>query len=215
MAGSKGYILVEGHGEVEAAHNLIIRLSEELGLYIPWAPPLRWKNLHQWESPRHGGVRRGAEFARAQQDIGALLVLRDEDDGCPAELAPAMSERIRSLALPFPVSFVLLRPEYEVLFLPCLGRMTSLGFPPGLVWDRQSWESKRDIKGWLSDQLPVGRSYKPTISQLPMARLIDFATIREAEVPSFGSLERGIAFLAEHLESAGVVYPPAPLQSGV
>ena len=47
VAGKKGYLLVEGHGEVEAAQNLIIRLSQDLSLYnIPWTKPRRWPLLH-------------------------------------------------------------------------------------------------------------------------------------------------------------------------
>jgi len=65
MAGSRGYILVEGHGEVEAAHNLIVRLSQDIGLHLPWTHPRRWPNLHLWESPGRGGVRTGAEFIQS------------------------------------------------------------------------------------------------------------------------------------------------------
>jgi len=198
---TKGYILVEGHGEVRAAHNLIVRLSRDNGFYLPWTTPRRWPNLHQWRAQRSGGVRAGAEFIRSKPDAGALLILRDEDDACPKDLAPTMAQQLRDLSLPFPVAYVLLHPEYEVLFLPCLER---LGFPP---WDGETWESRRGVKEWLSGQLPRGRSYKPTVDQLPMTQQIDFDDLREAEVPSFGSLERAIRFLSTHLEQPGAVYP--------
>ena len=113
MAAKKGYLLVEGHGEVEAAQNLIVRLSREVGPYIPWAGPLRWPNLHQWEGHKSGGVRTGAEFIRSKPDAGALLILRDEDDQCPKELAPQIAQQLRPLNLPFPTAYVLLHPEYE------------------------------------------------------------------------------------------------------
>lgn len=208
MPGSKCYILVEGHGEVGAAHNLVTRLSADLEFYLPWAPPLRWKNLHQWQGKVHGGIKAGAEFARGKPDIAALLILRDEDDGCPAEIAPCIADQLRELKLPFPTAFVLLRPEYEVLFLPCLDRMTAVGFPSGLSWDGQSWEARRDVKGWLSAQLPRGRAYKPTVNQLEMTRQLDFRALRAADVPCFGSLERGLAFLRQHVGALGQVYPP-------
>ena len=72
----KGYVLVEGHGEVQAAGNLIYRLSADLGIAFPWATPIRWKNLNQPD-----GLVRGANFIRSKPDVGALLVLRDEDEG--------------------------------------------------------------------------------------------------------------------------------------
>lgn len=47
----KGYVLVEGHGEVQAAGNLLARLST-----FPWSTPIRWNNLHLEQ-----GLQRGAE----------------------------------------------------------------------------------------------------------------------------------------------------------
>ncbi len=198
------YLLVEGHGEVEAASNLLYRLGAELGVFLPWTRPRRWPNLHLWEVPPkgRGGVRAGAEFIRSKPDAGALLILRDEDDQCPRDLAPQMAARLAELNLPFPTAYVLLHPEYEVLFLPCLERM---GFPP---WDAGGWEDRRGIKEWLSSHLPRGRSYKPTVDQLRLTRLIDFEAVRRAGVPCFGTLERALRFLARHLGRSGAVYPP-------
>lgn len=196
----KAWLLVEGQGEVAAAGNLVARLGREVGFPIPWTHPLRWKNLHQWEARHSGGLLKGAEYARFQEDMGALLILRDEDDACPKKLAPEIAERLRSLQLPFPVAYVLLHPEYEVLFLPCL---TEMGFPE---WDGETWESRRGIKEWLSRQLPPGRRYKETVDQLPMTRQIDFQVLRQAGVPCFGSLERAIRFLGDH-QGTSAVYP--------
>lgn len=201
MDNRKAYLLVEGHGELEAAHNLVVRLGCEVGFPLPWTKPRQWPNLHQWEANRSGGVLAGAEFLRRKPDAGALLILKDEDDGCPKELAPAVAARLRHLNLPFPTAYVLLRPEYEVLFLPCLAK---LGFPD---WDKPSWEARRGIKEWLSKQLPSGRSYKPTVDQLPLTRKIDLNAVRTAEVPCFGSLERAISFLRDNLAAPGATYP--------
>lgn len=214
MAGTKAYALVEGRGEVKAAQNLLVRLSRDQGLGLVWAPPLYWPNLHQWEAQRRGGVKAGAEFIRSKRDAGALLILRDEDDACPKQTAPAMAARLVGLGLPFPVAYVLLHPEYEVLFLPCMSRMQSVGFPAELSWDKPSWEARRGIKEWLSARLPRGRRYKPTVQQLAMTRKVDFETLRAAEVPSFGSLERGLRFLAGHLGQGGGVYPDPEAEQG-
>jgi hypothetical protein len=63
----------------------------------------------------------------------------------------------------------------------------------------------------LSSKLPKGRSYKPTLDQLPMTRRIDLSELRAADVPSFGSFERGLAYLRDHLGERGAVYPePSP-----
>lgn len=204
----KALVFVEGHGEVQAMQNLLVRVGQRLGFPLPWSNPLRWPNLHQWEAQRRGGVRAAVEFARGKGDqIGAVLIVRDEDDLCPAEEAPRCCTHLARLGLPFPVAYVLLKPEYEVLFLPCLSQMEDLGFPRSIVWDRPHWEARRDVKGWLSAQLPSGRSYKPTVMQLPMTRKIDLAQLERANVPCFGTLLRSISFLSSSIGTPGVVYP--------
>lgn len=200
---------MEGHGELGAADNLISRLSGDLGLRQVWAPAIRWKNLHLVR-----GIEQGANFIRTKPDAEALLVLRDEDDRCPKELAPVMAEWVRGLGLPFPSAVVLFRPEYEVLFLPCLDGMSGKtlgtgvtarpGLRSGTQWDGP-WESRRGIKEWLTDHFPPNRSYKPTLDQLPLTRFLDFSVLRQADLACFGTLERALSFLAE--SSAGEVYP--------
>ncbi len=169
-------------------------------------------NLHQ-----RRGIEKGVGTIRAKGDAGALLILRDEDDACPRERGPEMSSWARDLAPPFAVAVVLLHREYEVLFLPCLDRMAGQPIKgtdgqerPGLLPDTRydgDWEKKRDVKGWLSAHFPEGRSYKPTLDQLPLTRLIDIPALRAANVPCFGTLERALAFLATSFGAEGV-YPP-------
>lgn len=209
MSVSKGYILVEGHGEKGAVDNLISRLSADLGIPSRWAPAIRWKDLHLQR-----GVGKGASFIRSKADAEALLILRDEDDACPVQQAPVIAEWLESLRLPFPSAVVLFHPEYEVLFLPCLDRMvgkplgtggaTHPGLTPGTQW-QGPWEARRGIKEWLSAHFPPKRSYKPTLDQLPLTRLVDFPTLRESGLPCFGTLERALTFLARGV--AGEVYP--------
>jgi hypothetical protein len=200
--------LVEGHGELGAVDNLLHRLSLDLGLGWPWAPAIRWQNLHL-----DRGIEKGANLIRSKGDARGLLILRDEDDACPAQRAPAMAERLRALRLPFPAAVVLFHPEYEVLFLPCIHLMAGkeLGWGtsarPGLRADARwegPWEGRRGIKEWLTAQFPPSRSYKPTLDQLPLTRLVDFSTLRQAELACFGTLERAVHSLAL---GPGSVYP--------
>lgn len=205
----KGYILVEGHGELGAVDNLISRLAKDLDLDRAWAPAIRWPNLHLQR-----GIEKGASFIRTKPDADALLILRDEDDDCPAHRAPLIAAWLKELQLPFPAAVVLFHPEYEVLFLPCLDQMagkplgTGAAARPGLLsgtrWEGD-WEARRGLKEWLSAQLPPNRSYKPTLDQLPLTRMVDFAALRKAELACFGTLERAITFLAGG--AAGSAYP--------
>jgi hypothetical protein len=214
---AKGYILVEGHGEVEAAGNLVTRLWGRTGHALPWDRPRRCVNIHL----RHG-LARSVERIRARPDVGALLILRDADDECPRHKAPELAAWLRGFRLPFPAAVVLLHPEYEVLFLPCVDRMAGrpivddsgkprVGLLPGSVYEGD-WEAHRGVKEWLSRHFPRGRSYRPTQDQLPMTRMLDLDVVRAAGVPCFGTLERALGFLAMSID-AGThdVYPsPAP-----
>ena len=202
----RAHVAVEGHGEVAAAGNLLTRLVQErLQGPLRWAPPRRGK--------LQGGVdalARTAMAYRHEPRCDALLLLRDEDDACPREAGPIAAARLRDLKLPFPVAYVMLHREYEVLFLPCLGRMSVAradgrpGLLPGSVWSGP-WEAKRGIKERLSAMMPRGQSYKPSVDQLAFTQMIDLAELAAAEVPCFGTLERAVAFLA--IAGPGEVYP--------
>jgi len=204
----RAHVLVEGQGDALAVGNLLVRLSADCNASLTWSTPVRWPNLHL-----ERGLRKGAEFVRAKPDVRALLVLRDEDDACPKRRGPEMADWLRSLGLPFPSAVVLLHPEYEVVFLPCLDYMAGKlldgrpGLDAGTVWDGASWEARRGVKEWLSRHFPRNRSYKPTLDQLPMTRMVDFDRLRHAGVPCFGTLERAVTFL-DRSRNVGDVYPP-------
>ncbi len=198
------YVLVEGHGEVEAVASLLWKLNRAFGPWPEggpptWRAPRRWPNLHKKCKVRRGGLGKALDFARSRPDADGLLVLRDEDDRCPAELAPQVADWIREKQFPFPVAYVLLKPEFEVLFLPCLDR---LGLPP---WDGADWESRRGLKEWIRKHSPIG--YRPTEHQDHFTKRLDLQVVLNAGLPSMGSLLRGARFLAEHRGEAGAVYP--------
>jgi hypothetical protein len=207
------YVLVEGHGETEAVLNLVTRLVRESSSRLPtFAPPIRVPGIASIES-----IAKYAELVRAKPDACALLALRDHDDGCPKKDAPELGGRLRALKLPFPVAVVLAFREYESLFLPCIERIAGrpiegAGGPrPGLRQGARyegDFEAKRGVKEWLTSQMAEGRAYKPSVDQLPLTRMVDFALVREKGLPWFGTLERALEFLADHLGQSGTVYPP-------
>lgn len=207
----RGAIVVEGQGEPEAAHNLISRLTQELAIDLVWTPPRRFTNLHL-----ERGVRQAAERHRIEPGVEALLLLRDEDDRCPARTGPEVAGWLRALCLPFPVAVVMFCREYETLFLPCVDLMA--GRPlvrdgverPGLLADATfegDPEGVRGVKEWLSRRFPRGRSYKPTLDQLPMTRMLKFDRLRKSGLPCFGTLERALRFLSVSAGQVGAVYP--------
>jgi hypothetical protein len=214
-------IFVEGHGEVKAVGNLVVRLWVHLGLAseIAWKSPLRWPLLH---------LRRGIDGALAlarQERPDLALILRDDEDGCPAESGPATARWVREGNLPFPVSVVMAYREFETWFLPSIPRMAGQPLPgvagnrPGLSADTSTPaypENIRGVKEWLSRHYSANRSYKATTDQLPLTQLINLDDLVRAgfvennqpgSVSSAGSLVRGLQFLSSNLGSAGSVYP--------
>jgi hypothetical protein len=80
---NRGYLVVEGHGEIRAALNLVTRLWQNLALdpQLHWSdPPIRGQALNTRE-----GITRACRLIRTKRDAAALLVLRDADDevDCP------------------------------------------------------------------------------------------------------------------------------------
>ena len=208
----RGHVIVEGHGEQDAVLNLLTRLWSDLGLGpLTWAEPIRGKNLVQ-----RSGVEKSCELIRRKRDPELLVLLRDDEDGCPKVDGPAIASWLRELALPFPSAVVLAYREFESLFLPCVDRMA--GKPlvgqanitcPGLRPDAHfegNLEAKRGVKEWLSTQMPRGTSYKPAVDQLPLMRLVDFSRVRASGLPWFGTLERALRFLDAN-RGRGGVYP--------
>jgi hypothetical protein len=212
----RGYLFVEGQGDEQAALNLVIRLWSDLALNpLSWAKPCRGRNLHQ-----ERGIIKACELARSKGDGEVLLILRDEDDACPKDTAPLSADWIRKLQLPFPSALVLAHREFEALFLPCIARLAGQELVdshqikrPGLCADARFQgdpEAIRGVKEWLSKHMPPSRSYKPTLDQLPMARMVVFDDIRSHQppLPCFGTLERALRFLnAERLNKGKGVYP--------
>ncbi|HYW08057.1 MAG TPA: hypothetical protein VE913_13935 [Longimicrobium sp.] len=209
----EGLAIVEGYGEIDAVEALLARLWADLGHgYIPWRA-VRGKNLLQRE-----GVEKYAEVARRRPRCAALLLLRDADDDCPKQTGPLTAGWLRDLGLPFPGAVTLFRREYETMFLPCLPDMagrplrSAAGIElPGIRAGAEyldDYETPRDAKGVVSTFFTGNRSYKPTVHQLPLTRMLNFARLRESELPSFGTLERSLVFLAANAGHHAVVYPP-------
>ncbi|MCL2725237.1 MAG: hypothetical protein FWD69_12460 [Polyangiaceae bacterium] len=145
-----------------------------------------------------------------------MLVLRDDDDGCPSKDGPHDSDVLRKLALPFPAAVVLAYREYESLFLPCIAQMAGKPFeaPGGLqrlgIRAGTTYEGNFEIRGvkeWLSKQMGPGKIYKPSVDQLALTRLVSFSIVRDSGLAWFGTLERALAFLAKNVGVHGAVYP--------
>ncbi len=145
--------IVEGHGEVEALPVLIRRFFPSL--YVQ--RPLRVQRNRFMNNPEE----RKRFLELAQNNLGqkgAILVLLDADEACPAELAPTLASQLKQ-DVQLNCHLVLAKCEFEAWFLAgadCLG----LGKVPDAV--EQIRGAKEEVKRRL------GR-YSETVDQPKLA----------------------------------------------
>ena len=78
--------IVEGYGEVAAFPVLLRRLVEEAQAWnVSIGRPIRRPRSQLVQKT---GVEQAVRLALKEQDCGAILILFDGDDDCPAELGP-------------------------------------------------------------------------------------------------------------------------------
>jgi hypothetical protein len=206
------YLFVEGFGDARAASNLAARLWADLGLpFIPIDNGKRLPNLHV-----NKGIQRAVDLIRSKSNATGLLIIRDDEDHCPAEIVRERTDFIRSLNASFPIAYHIMYREFETLFLPGLQFLADrvIAYEHGAGSVRISEDANfdgnpeefRDAKGIISRFYPGNKRYKPTLDQLPLTRLLDFDIIRKSGLPCFGTLERCLKHLSEK-QNTSLVYP--------
>jgi len=189
---------VEGQSEVEAVPILLRRLLAEMGLSsVIVARPFRVKRT---KVVRPGELERTVEQAvRSRTNVGAVLLIMDADDDCPAQLGPFLAQRARQ-STSVPVSVVLAAREFEAWFL---GAKESLRGQRRIRPDAvapQNPEAIRGAKEELTSNMS-GSRYLPVDDQPFFAQAMDIAMAR-AQCPSLARLFRELERLARHVLSA-------------
>lgn len=219
MARVEGRLVIirEGHGESQSIENLVHRTGKELGV-IPssfWSMPAAPRYVIS--SPERAV--RAAEIAATLRPAACLLTA-DFEDGCPSKDAPAFAEAVGAAGLPFPVAVVLFYREFETLAIsvasqlggrelrsPAGQAILTLQAPKEVPVDP---EAPRDAKGWVSKHLMGGASYKPTIHQYPLTKVMGVTELQVADLSSFRRLQSAMHFLADEVANGRAgVYPPA------
>jgi hypothetical protein len=194
--------IVEGHAEVEAVPKLIHRvaknyyttnLNPELVIVTP--SPIRAKRN---QVVKMGELERQVELAAQKiKGQGAILIILDSDDDCPAELGPALLRRASQARSDLPIAVVLAKHEFEAWFLAAA---ESLRGQSGLGDDMHppnDPEAIRGAKEWLSNQMEGSRTYRETRDQPTLAALFDIEQARQAD--SFDKCYRDIVRLLSEL----------------
>ena len=192
--------IVEGHGEVAAVPILIRRVAErlypELGVDTPH--PIR---ISRSRVVQEGELEQVVELAaRNIRGQGAIFILLDSDDDCPARLGPELLCRALEARSDLPIAIVLAKYEFEAWFLAAA---ESLRGQRGLRNDLQPPSDPEAISGakeWLSQRMEGTGAYSPTVDQPGLTARLDLDQARQAD--SFDKCYRDIGRLLNELQKA-------------
>ena len=155
--------IVEGHGEVGAVPVLLRRLLEEVQAWeIRVNRPIR-RTRSQFI--QRNELEKTVELARHQTNCGAILILFDSDNDCPAELGPMVQGWAVGASGGVPCEVVMAHREYESWFLAAI---ESLRGQRGIRTDADPHpvpEIPRGAKEQLEARMHVGGSYMETTDQ--------------------------------------------------
>lgn len=180
--------IVEGRGEAKSLPSLLSMLLSRLEAHdiYPVDPIL----VHRQKVVKPGELEEAIAWAvRKRKNVGAILVLLDADDDCPAKLAPKLVERAKN-STHLPVKVVLAKREFEAWFLGC--KESFRGFM-GIAEDAVSEavpEEEPDPKGLLKRNMR-GTKYAASVHQADFVRKMNIDLCRES-CPSFDKLIRDV-----------------------
>ena len=202
--------IVEGPGDVQALPVLLRKiLYERLSRYdIQVTKPKnsngRGKLLKRFESY--------LEYAAIEPRCGAILVLIDADDDCPVELARGLVGRCTAVAIGKPAVVVCATREYEAWILASLDTVKGQSKISESASFTGDVENLRELKKWLTDQMPPGLAYKETLDQPALTHWIDLDLAHEKS-RSFRRLCHAVEELLTAMDSGNVVVTPPPMTS--
>lgn len=187
--------IVEGEGDMAAVPVLLRRILEHHQHFdVQVLRPQRRGELVK--------VRSNFErfFEAALLEEAPILWVVDYDvAGCDCVVQDHQSLRHRAQQLrpDWPIEFAFMVQEFETMFLAdkTASRSVLTRIPDTQAFPTDP-EDIRDAKGWLSEAMPKGFAYKPTIHQAKIAHALNLPSLRDKS-PSFAHLERAVLRLVE------------------
>jgi hypothetical protein len=187
--------IVEGHGEIEAVPVTIRRIAQLLdpAVVVNVLQPFR---VPRTKLVKQGELERAVELAgRRAGRGGALVIVLDSDDECPATLGPELLTRVKRTRSDLPVSVVLAKREFEAWFLAAAESLRGRRDLASNLESPSEPESIRGAKEWLTARMPAGRHYVETLDQPALAAVFDLELARRAR--SFDKFFRDVLSLLE------------------
>ncbi len=200
--------IVEGQGEVRAVPVLIRRIAALHGHHDITIPtPIRCPRS---KIIRPHGVLEKVEFSRAIQlainklpsrECGAILVLFDADDECPASLGPGLLELAQNVRDDVQIHVVIAKREYEAWFLAAAESLKQAGKLTDDAVAPNDAESLADPKRKLAEWLRSPQAYSEPIDQPSLTQLFDLDEAQACD--SFAKLRREVRGILSHLYPNG------------
>ncbi len=189
-------LIVEGQGDTEAVPRLLRDFCHAHGIYDFNPQPRPLRNVEIRKLARAGELERYVDYALRQEGDGdSVLLVLDCEDFDPDEIRNQFLCRINAREPQKPVEVVLLKAEFESLFLPCLPliaeRYPDYGWDQSKLEIRGNCERFRNAKGVISDAMNM-RAYKETRDQVKFLSAIDYSILRQRSA-SFCRFEEIIA----------------------
>ena len=192
--------IVEGQGDVVAVPLLIRRIAAELypALAIDTPRPIR---VHRNQVVKPNELEQEVKLAAQKiSGQGAIFILLDSDEDCPAELGPALLHRALQVCPNLPIAVVLAKYEFEAWFLAAAESLRGQRGLQNNITPPSNPEAIPGAKEWLRDRMQSGKTYRSKRDQPALAALFDIEQARQAD--SFDKCYRDIVRLLEELRKA-------------
>lgn len=166
-------LIVEGHGEDQAARELVRRILKRLdpNSLIEVLKPHRLPRTKMTNEREFGRAIKLASMRIAEN--GAILVLLDSDDDCPVEISAIILKQAKIERSDLTIKVVAAHREFESWFLASIESLRGRrGIPDDAVTPNDP-EEVRGAKKWLADRMGKNRTYSPTIDQPAFASIMN------------------------------------------
>jgi hypothetical protein len=191
------FSVVEGHGEVKTIPLLIRRIGDEQHIYNYLAP----KAMRVPKGRIKDDLERILNLANIEfqaEDVnGAVLIVLDADDDCPAELGTLLREKAQLARADTSVVICVANKEFEAWYLAGIQSLQGKHGLPDTIMPPPNPENIRDAKGWLNTKMG---SYSPTIHQDKLAAVLDLQLARQSQ--SFARFYDRVSQMMQQLNSS-------------